>query len=240
MDTLVVQWNNAALQAIRDTHPGPPMAARALAILHTCIYDAWAAYDPLALSTRLAEFLRRPDAEHTAENKSKAISYAAYHALVDLYPSEVTLLRDVMTSLGYDPTDLSTDLTTPSGIGNAAAQAVITFRHGDGANQLGDLHPGAYSDYTGYIPVNDPDHINDPNLWQPLRVSDGQGGFVTQTYIAPHWGLVTPFALTSGSQFCNVYFAKGAVFCSTKLSLKYCLQTPTTRVDRQRGLKEEP
>ena len=32
--------------------------------------------------------------------------------------------------------------------------------------------------------------------WQPLFVNGS-----TQKYIAPHWGLVTPFALTSGSQF---------------------------------------
>ncbi len=75
------------------------------------------------------------------------------------------------------------------------------FRHGDGSNQLGDLHPGAYSDYTGYQPVNTPDHINDPNRWQPLRFSDGQGGFAVPGYIGPHWGLVTPFALASGDQF---------------------------------------
>jgi hypothetical protein len=107
----------------------------------------------------------------------------------------------LLSSLGYDPSDASTDTSTPSGIGNVAAQAVITFRHGDGSNQLGNLHPGAYSDYTGYTPVNDPDHINDANHWQPLRVPDGHGGFVVQTYIAPHWGLVTPFAMSSGSQF---------------------------------------
>ncbi len=201
MDTIVVQWNNAALQAIRDTHPGPPMAARALAILHTCLYDAWAAYDPVAIGTRLADFLRRPATERTPDNKNKAISYAAYHALSDLYPSEVTLFTDLMTSLGYDPANTLTGTSTPSGIGNLAAQAVIAFRHGDGSNQLSDLHTGAYSDYTGYVPVNDPDHINDPNHWQPLRVSDGHGGFVTQQYIAPHWGLVTPFALSSGAQF---------------------------------------
>jgi len=129
------------------------------------------------------------------------ISYAAYHALSDLYPSEVTLFKDLMTSLGYDPANTLTGTSTPSGIGNLAAQAVIAFRHGDGSNQLGDLHPGAYSDYTGYVPVNDSDHINDPNHWQPLRVSDGHGGFVTQQYIAPQWGLVTPFALSSGAQF---------------------------------------
>jgi len=104
-------------------------------------------------------------------------------------------------SLGYDPTNTTINTSTPSGIGNLAAQAVLTFRHGDGSNQLGDLHPGPYSDYTGYAPVNDPDHINDANHWQPLRVSDGHGGSVVQKYIAPHWGLVTPFALTSASQF---------------------------------------
>jgi hypothetical protein len=43
--TIVVQWNNAALQGVRDSKLGPPMVARALAIVHTCIFDAWSAYD---------------------------------------------------------------------------------------------------------------------------------------------------------------------------------------------------
>jgi hypothetical protein len=170
-------------------------------MVYTCIYDAWAAYDPVAVGTRLGGTLRRPPADRTLLNKNKAISYAAYRALVDLFPSDVPLFNYLMTKLGYDPADLSTDTRTPTGIGNVASHAVITFRHHDGSNQLGDLHPGAYSDYTGYVPVNDPDHINNPNRWQPLRVSDGQGHFVVQKYIAPHWGHVTPFALTSGSQF---------------------------------------
>jgi len=78
---------------------------------------------------------------------------------------------------------------------------VIAFRHHDGSNQLGDLSPGAYSDYTGYQPVNSPSQINDPNRWQPLLVTDAQGVTTTQKFIAPQWGLVTPFALTSGAQF---------------------------------------
>jgi len=52
--------HNATLQAIRDTKPGPPMVARMLAIVHTAIYDAWAAYDPVSVGTRLAGGLRRP------------------------------------------------------------------------------------------------------------------------------------------------------------------------------------
>lgn len=199
--TTVVQWNEAALEAIRITHPGPPMVARSLAILHTCIYDAWAAYDPVAAGTRLGGTLRRPAADRTAANKEKAASYAAYRALVDQYPTEAIRFNSLLTSMGYDPSDTSTDTSTPSGIGNVAAQAVLTFRHGDGANQLGDLGQPPYSDYTGYTPANDPDNINDANRWQPLRVSDGHGNFVVQKYIAPHWGQVTPFALTSSSQF---------------------------------------
>jgi hypothetical protein len=78
---------------------------------------------------------------------------------------------------------------------------MLAFRHADGSNQLGDLHPGAYSDYTGYTPVNGPDTVLDLDRWQPLRVPNGQGGFVIQKCVTPQWGRVTPFALATGSQF---------------------------------------
>ena len=51
--TIVVQWNQAVIQGVRDSTLGPPMVARALAIVHTCIYDAWAAYDEHAIGTQL-------------------------------------------------------------------------------------------------------------------------------------------------------------------------------------------
>jgi hypothetical protein len=86
-------------------------------------------------------------------------------------------------------------------VGNRAAAAVIAFRHADGSNQLGDLNPGPYSDYTGYTPVNTPDQLIDANRWQPLRMSDGNGGFVVQKFVAPHWYKVKPFALKSADQF---------------------------------------
>jgi len=72
-----------------------------------------------------------------------------------------------MTNLGYDPKEESSDQTTPSEIGLLAADTVLEYRHHDGANQLGDLHPGAYSDYTEYVTVNTPDLIRDPDHWQP-------------------------------------------------------------------------
>jgi hypothetical protein len=38
-----LRWNSATLQGIRDAKLGAPVVARALAIVHTCMYDAWAA-----------------------------------------------------------------------------------------------------------------------------------------------------------------------------------------------------
>ena len=76
--TIVTKWNEAALQAIRVTNPGPPIAARALAVTHTCMFDAWAAYDKKAKGTRLRDRLQRPANERIAANKEKAISHAAY------------------------------------------------------------------------------------------------------------------------------------------------------------------
>ncbi len=195
-NTVVTKWNDAALEAIRVTHPGPPMVARSLAITHTCIYDAWAAYDNRAKGTRLGNSLRRPAGERTDANKEKALSYAAHECLTDLFPTEAASFNTLMTTLGYDPADNSIDPTTPAGIGNVAAKAVLDFRHHDGSNQLGDLNPGAYSDYTGYTPVNTPTDINDPNHWQPLDVNGN-----VQKFIAPHWGKVIPYAMWSGRQF---------------------------------------
>ena len=47
-ENVVVVWNDAAVEAARRSTIGPPAIARALAIVHTCIYDAWAAFDPIA------------------------------------------------------------------------------------------------------------------------------------------------------------------------------------------------
>ncbi len=208
--TVVVDWNNSALAEIRLARLGPPIVARALAISHTCMYDAWAAYDARAVGAVLGDSLRRPLSEQNDANKAKAVSFAAYRCLLNLFPAGAARLETTMLGLGYDPNDFSTDVTTPQGIGNAAASAVIDSRRNDGANQYGDLAPGAYADYTGYAPLNPPlafctpqtvgpcpPNTTDPNHWQPLISDTGS----TQTFIAPFWERVKPFALTSASQF---------------------------------------
>jgi hypothetical protein len=80
------------------------MVSRALSIVHTCMYDAWAAYDKDAVGTQLSGVLRRPQLERTLENKQKAISYAAYRALTDVLPADTGFVYNpLMKQLGYDP-----------------------------------------------------------------------------------------------------------------------------------------
>src|SRR5262249_53128738 len=136
----------------------------------------------------------------TLENKAKAISFAAYFTMLDLFRTQKPALDNVMKSLGYDPTVSTADLSTPEGVGALASSEVVAFRHSDGSNQLGDLGPTGvpYSDYTGYAPSNPfPEDLLDVNHYQPLRNPDGS----VQRYLSPHWGLVTPFALKSADQF---------------------------------------
>jgi hypothetical protein len=205
-DTINVEWNAVLLQAIRDTKPGPPMTARAIAVVHTCIYDAWAAYDATASGTQFGGNLRQPAGARTAANKRKAISYAAYMALNDLYPTQQAKFKAKLAALGYDTSAaaLATrNTSTPAGVANTACGAVLAFRHADGSNQLGNMPGGngAYSDYTAYQPANTPTHLTDPNRWQPLDVPNAQGVVSTQKFIAPHWQHVKPFALISATQF---------------------------------------
>jgi hypothetical protein len=227
---VVIQWNNAALQGVRDAKLGPPMVARALAIVHTCIYDAWAAYDRHALGTQLGGSLRQPPSRRRIFNKNAAISFAAYRAAVDLFPGDkATVFDPLMASLGYDPNNKSTSTDTPSGVGNVVCAAVLNFRHNDGSNQLGTLTASGapYADYTGYVPVNPPSTVPvnpvtvvDVNQWQPLQYFDATGTFVTPTFLGAQWNQVTPFALASQDQFRSLIGESGPLRASVPLLLR--------------------
>lgn len=195
--SVVLKWNDVALDAVRNGTLPPPMVARALAILYTSMYDAWAPYDGRAVATQSGGPVRLSlpaDGTNARMVKEKALSYAAYTALKDLYPDQTASFAAAMSSLGFDPA-AALSANDPGQVGRDAASRVLAFRHADGSNQLGDLAPGAYTDYTGYQPVNTVTKVNDPNRWQPLMFTNGKA----PAYIGPHWGLVKPFSLPSGS-----------------------------------------
>ena len=76
-DNAVILWDDAALQAVRTTKPGPTVVSRAIAVVHTSMFDAWAAYDATAVPTVMRRGWRQPAAERTDANKAQAVSFAA-------------------------------------------------------------------------------------------------------------------------------------------------------------------
>ena len=202
------QWLNitqeVAAREIDRVGARPTIIARQMAIWATAMYDAWACYDEKATGSQFGGKLRRPAEERTPENKRKAISYASYYALLDVYGSDKEFLDAAMKKLGYDPAVKSTDAKKPEGIGYLCAQAVIDYRHHDGANQLGDeigSDGKPYSDYTYYQPINPPDKIIDPDRWQPVTFTRPDGTKFTPGFLTPHWYRVKPFVLEKSSQF---------------------------------------
>jgi hypothetical protein len=174
-DTVSVYWDNVALTYIQETNAEPTIAARMLAIMHTAMYDAWTAYDPIAVPSRANGILKRPPEETTASNKIEAISFAAHKALVDLLPSMASGVDIALSRLGYDLEDAgSFDTSTPAGIGNVAAEAVI------------DIHQYAGATSTPHFPVHEADPKDDPNAWRQLRTGDDSR--VVQRDSADSWG----------------------------------------------------
>lgn len=204
---LTLQWNQLALDAIKYSCTSPPLAARALAMVHTAMYDAWSVYQDCNISTGTALYIKIRDEENCKkENQHKAFSYAAFRVLTELFwlglpPSHKNMFRHFMCELGYDPDDTGIDCTSPEGVGNLAATIVIEFRSGDGANAHATLHKPGWSDYTCYTPVNTWDKLNDLNHWQPLRTERESGRYKLQHFLVPHWGLIKPFALHYNWQF---------------------------------------
>ncbi len=211
-DNLVLNWNETMLAAVRANPPRPTVTARNLHLVHNAIYDAWAAYDAVAIGTRYGDALRRPADEHTEANMALAVNYAAHRTASALYPQNSDLFDAVMQAQGL-PIDWDDhDPASPVGIGNLAAEAVLAYWADDGSNWQAN-----YADTIGYQPVNAPDvapgsDAFDANAWQPLTVptgavldehgnpaiTDDPDSYTVQSYLTPHWGLVRTFAMPSG------------------------------------------
>mgnify|MGYP002146947906 CR=1 FL=1 len=194
----VVEWNGALTAAIAATATQATVAARAISMVNEALYNAWAAYDWTAGFTLWGIF-RRPWYEWNATRKAIAVSQAAYVVLLDLFPSQSGPLNALLAKYVTPAVTRDYGNYWAMQTGQAAANRLLDKRRADGANQYGDLAPGAYADYTGYAPVNTPDQLIDPNRWQPLRLTNAQGQLVVQKFLTPQWGLVRAFALSSGA-----------------------------------------
>ena len=182
-----------------------PTGSDASVILYTTTmvtnawFDAIAPYRPVVKGV-YSNLPKRPAAESaTNRNKNIAMAYAALRTLSVTMPSRVRVWREMLQSVGLDPDDNSTDVTTPVGIGNVAGNAVMAARHNDGMNVYGDAggkkyNLRAYEDTTGFVPTNTPYSLVDVSKWQVLMKNPNNYGlFNVQHFVTPQWGRTRPY-----------------------------------------------
>ncbi len=199
------KWNEALLGAIRLDVPSPTVHARNLFHTSAAMWDAWAAFDETARGVFVDE---TASADDVRAARHEALSFAVYRILVERYldspgaEESVTGFDSLMESFCYDRSDTGTDGDSAAALGNRIAQTILDTSAEDGSNE-----DDAYRDRT-YRPVNPPLFVDrpgttmvDPNRWQPLEleVMVAQNGMpldeTVQTFVGPHWGGVTPFAI---------------------------------------------
>lgn len=169
-------------------------------------FDAIAPYEQKQVGV-YSSLGRRPAGESTTNaNKNVAILYASYHVMNSLFPAQKSAWQSMLSGVGLDPNNTSTDLSTPIGIGNVAGANVVAFREHDGMNQLGDengrkYHRHAYEDYLGYEPVNTAYDLFNPSRWQPNFATNESGIFKIQQFVTPQWSVTAPYAVKSYDNF---------------------------------------
>lgn len=127
-DDAVLQWNEAALQAIKAAKTPPPLAARHLAILHIAMVDAVA-----GVRHTCRPFEVEVDAP-LGTSAEAAAAGAAHRVLIELYPDRT---RQFDALLGRSLADLDDDDSVKKGLtlGRYVAKEVLVWRAEDGADR---------------------------------------------------------------------------------------------------------
>lgn len=167
-------------------------------------FDATAPYHESAVGvyTRLG----RRDGDASIRNINIAMLYASYRVFLSLLPTHEETWRAMLSDVGLDPDDGSTDKTTAVGLGNLGGQGVVTGRENDGMNQLGYdggifYNPTPYRDYTGYEPVNTAYELKKPSRWQPDLQRQGTGLYKIQQFVTPQYAFVEPYSYNDPDEF---------------------------------------
>jgi hypothetical protein len=181
--SIVTEWLDEVLPAANEVAWEPTVGARFVAIVYGAMYDAWAAYDPVAVGCVTGTALKGEGGANNLANKREALSHAAYTVLRTLDPQRRHALAEWMQALGYEPNAS----TAPAKLGRRVALAVLAARSLDGANAVSD-----FADTTGYAPTR----TGVAGAWRPIDYFGRP-----QLPTTPQWGRVEPFALTQAISF---------------------------------------
>ncbi|CAL9617694.1 DNRLRE domain-containing protein [Streptomyces sp. enrichment culture] len=174
----VEYWNDILQQAYREQGGAPGPLARAGAMMHGAIYDAANSAKCAEGPTRClgAPYLVKATASNGAlPDINSAIDHAAFDVLRSVFPGQNfdTAIANARSTIPAAVT--AEQRAAGTSVGQQAAAAMLNARQNDGSTTV--------VPYTG---------SQTPGYWRP---TDGTAA------ATPGWGLVKPFALTSGSQF---------------------------------------
>ena len=174
---MVTDWNATLSAAINATAPpdSPPVQERKAAIVQVAVYDAVNGiarkYEPYFVTARAPGGARQ----------EAAVAKAAYTALVALFPGQQAMFdAQLASSLASIPGSRGKSQSIARGLawGEAVANAILAWRSLDGFSTI-------YPNIFGGTAIGE---------WR--SVPDG-----SKPGILPGFRYVTPFLLTSGSQF---------------------------------------
>lgn len=217
-DSVAQKWNEQNLNAIRLDIPHPPVHARNLFHVSVAMWDAWAAFDDVAVGYLHNELAVVPDVKGDGVDsmdvemaRKEAISFAAYRVLRSRYQNSVgtdvtkDALINQMVTLGYDESNNSTEGDSPAALGNRIANTVLSFSWNDGSGEAENYVDLTYVPENDALPLDEPRFTllttSNPSRWQPLAFGDfalTQNGIETdliQTFQGSQWFMVRPFAL---------------------------------------------
>ena len=217
VSSIVRDWNNILLEAIRNDFARPPVHARNLFHHSILMYDSWAAFSPghetyfLNKTTNgyFCPFDGVTQSQENQKNIEKAISYASYRFITNRYQNSpdfadtYQLLDSMMNSLGFSISNTSTDYSLgPAELGNYIAEKIEEYGLNDGSLQSLNYINLNYSPVNPPIFPNNPgtNNILDPDHWQQisLPISIDQSGNIVSgipEFVSAEWGNVFPFAL---------------------------------------------
>jgi Vanadium chloroperoxidase N-terminal domain/PAP2 superfamily len=179
----ILFWNNVALNANANDHTGaaqsvnqrgPTRTARALAIVHVAMFDAFN-----VIARAFTPYLQNLPSAPSGASREAAIAQAAVTTLTALYPGQTNTFN----------TELNNFLSTiPAGppreqgiaVGKDIGTRILANRNNDGSDKTMSYQPG------GLLGQYAPDPLN-PN--EPVKA------------VTPQWGLVRPFVVPNIIEF---------------------------------------
>lgn len=131
----VLSWNSVLLDAIRIDKSAPPLAARAMAIVHTAIHDAVNSIE------HCYQLYGRNFVAHPQASVPAAIAAAAERSLTALFPAQhATFALQLQSALSAIPDGIRESQGIAAG--QNAADQILALRAGDGAYTVVEYQPG--------------------------------------------------------------------------------------------------